>query len=140
MNPRHLKGALAVLAGMALNVLGDLLLGVRIEHFYGIATFNFAWMVDVFLVPFGVGLAVARIYGARGGKWLACLPPLFVRSMSYAKLYFLDQQYGDFFYQLHLHYWGPCVILTVEAANFGGILGEVLIGVYGRKRGKEAHS
>ncbi len=39
----------------------------------------------------------------------------------------------DFFYNLNLYYWGPCVILVVEAANFGGILGEVLINAYRRK-------
>ena len=41
---------------------------------------------------------------------------------------------GDFFLDLDLFYWGPCVILAVESANFGAILGEVLVGVYGRQR------
>jgi hypothetical protein len=131
MKQRYIEGTAAVLVGMALNVLGDWLLGVRIEIFSGIATFNFLWMLDVFLVPFIVGLAVAKIFG-RGGKWLACLPPLLVRSLSYAYLYY-SEPHGDFFLNLHLHYWGPCVILAVESANFGGILGEVLTGVYRRK-------
>jgi hypothetical protein len=133
MNSRYVSGVVAVLAGMALNFSGDWLLGVRIEIFSGISTFSFAWMVDIFLVPFFVGLVVARIFG-RGSKWLACLPPLFVRSLSYAYLYYSDPQ-GDFFLKLHLHYWGPCVILAVEAANIGGILGEVLMGVYRRDKG-----
>ncbi len=133
MNSRYVSGIVAVLAGVALNFFGDWLLGVRIEIFSGISTFSFAWMVDIFLVPFIVGLVVARIFG-KGSKWLACLPPLFVRSLSYAYLYHSDPQ-GDFFLKLHLHYWGPCVILAVEAANIGGILGEVLMGVYRRDKG-----
>ncbi len=131
MNPRYIKGTFAVLLGMALNFLGDWLLGVRIEIFSGISTFTFFWMLDIFLVPFIVGLVVAKIFG-RGSKWLACLPPLFVRSLSYAYLYYSDP-HGDFFFKLHLHYWGLCVILAVEAANFGGILGEILVGVYRQK-------
>ncbi len=121
---------------MALNLLGDWLLGARIEIFRGINTFTIAWMVDVFIVPFIVGLAVAKIYGRRGGKWLACLPPLFVRCLSYIYLYlFVFQDGKDFFFHLNLYYWGPCVILVVEAANFGGILGEVMFGAYSKKTG-----
>ncbi|MDE1981122.1 MAG: hypothetical protein KGJ15_01445 [Betaproteobacteria bacterium] len=129
-----IRGILAVFVGMAFNALGDWLLGVKIEVFRGIATFTFPWMVDVFLVPFLTGMVVARVYGKKGGKWLACLPPLVVRAASYAKLYYLDHAPGDFFYSLHLHYWGPCVILAVESANLGGILSEVLVGAYSRKK------
>jgi len=132
MNKRFVIGTAAVLVGMALNFFGDWLLGVRIEVFTGISTFTFAWMLDIFLVPFIVGLVVARMFG-KGSKWLACLPPLFVRSLSYAYLYYSDPS-GDFFLNMHLYYWGPCVILAVEAANIGGILGEVLMGVYHRRK------
>lgn len=127
-------GVIAVGAGMGVNFLGDWLLGVRIEVFRGIATFTPAWMADVFLVNFIVGLVVARFYG-RHAKWLAIVPPLIVRSLSYGHLYFIENHSGDFFLQLHLHYWGPTVILAVECANFGGIVGEVLMGVY-RRQGK----
>jgi hypothetical protein len=71
MNQRIIKGTVAVLAGMALNFLGDWLLDARIEIFKGIATFNVSWIMDVFLVPFMVGLLVARIFG-KHAKWLAC--------------------------------------------------------------------
>ncbi|MFA6920776.1 MAG: hypothetical protein WC216_02950 [Gallionella sp.] len=131
MNPRYVKGAIALLAGTTINFLGDWLLGVKIEIFTGIATFTFPWMLDIFLVPFISGLAVAKIFG-KGSKWLACIPPLIVRSTSYLYLYLSDPQ-GDFFFKLHLHYWGLCVILAVESANIAGILGEVLMGVYRRK-------
>ena len=127
------RGTLGVFLGIALNAFGDWVLGVRIEVFKGMATFTFPWMVDVFLVPFLSGMLVGKVYAKRGGKWLACIPPLVVRSISYFKLYFVDHPPGDFFYSLHLHYWGPCVILAVEAANFGGILSEVLAGAYARK-------
>ena len=114
--------------------LGDWLLGVRIELFRGMATFTPAWMADVFLVNFLSGLLVARYFG-RHAKWLAIVPPLIVRSLSYAYLYVIENPSGDFFLQLHLHYWGPTVILAVECANIGGILGEVFMGVYHRKGG-----
>ncbi len=124
-----------MLAGMAFNFLGDWLTGGRIETFRGIETFNIGWVADVFLVPFMVGLLVAKIFG-RHAKWLACLPPLFVRSLSYIYLYFehyAGDPNADFYLNLHLHYWGLCVILAVESANLCAILGEVLVGVYGRK-------
>ena len=130
MNGRWGKGIAAVLAGMALNFAGDWVLGARIEVFRGIETFTFAWMLDVFFVPFLVGLLVARIFG-KHAKWLAVVPPTLVRFLSYLYLYFSDTSH-DFFYNFHLHYWGLCVILAVESANLGAILGEVMVGVYGK--------
>ena len=136
MNQNYIRGSIAVMIGIALNFLGDILLGVKIEIFLGISTFTFPWMLDVFLVPFVAGLAVAKVYGKKGGKWLACLPPLIVRSMTYLYLFYTSPD-GDFFYDLNLHYWGLCVILAVEAANLGGILGEIMVGVYSRKKNEE---
>lgn len=133
------RATLAVLAGMTLNLLGDWLIGANVEVFKGIETFTFIWMLDVFFLPFGVGLLVAKVYGMKGGKWLACLPPLFVRCLSYLYLYLFVYHDGkDFFYHLNLYYWGPVVILVVEASNFGGILGEVLVGSYSKKKLTEA--
>lgn len=130
MNRKQKIGAAAVLAGIVVNFLGDLLLGVKIEIFSGIATFTFPWMMDIFLVPFATGFIVSKIYGFKGGKYLACIPPLAVRGASYLQLHYFHP-HGDFFYQLNLYYWGPCVILAVESANFGGIIGEVMAGAYG---------
>lgn len=137
MNQRFVKGVTAVVVGMALNYLGDKLLGVRIETFSGITTFTFAWMLDVFLVPFVVGLVVAWIFG-KHAKWLACLPPLFLRCIFYVyvSLYDNPHPYVDFFFEIPLGYWGLCVILAVESANIGAILGEVMMGTYGRKDGQ----
>lgn len=133
MNSRYAKGFIAVLAGSVLIYLGDRALGVNIEVFTGISTFNFAWMLDVFLVPFIAGFLVSWIFGL-GGKWLACLPPLIVRCTSFVYLTYFENSSADvdMFFLVPLSYWGPCLILVVEAANFGGIIGEVVKGVYRR--------
>ncbi|MGB8517965.1 MAG: hypothetical protein WCD45_08755 [Gallionella sp.] len=124
----------AVLAGMLLNFAGDWMIGANVEVFKGIETFTLPWMFDIFVLPFLVGMLVAKIYGRKGGKWLACLPPLFVRFLTYCYMYwFVFNDGTDFNYHLNLHYWGPCVILVVEASNFGGILQEVIVGSYARK-------
>ncbi len=135
MKNRWISGTVAVLAGMALNFFGDWVTGGHIESFRGIETFTLGWAADIFLVPFMVGLLVAWIFG-KHAKWLACLPPLLVRSLTYLYLYlahFSSNPNADFYLNLHLHYWGLCVILAVESANLAAILGEVLVKVYHRK-------
>lgn len=131
MNQRYLMGSVALLIGMSLNHLGDRLLGVKIELFSGLSTFSFAWMLDVFFVPFLVGLVVAWIFGM-GAKWLCYFPPLIVRCISYAEiLYFSGTPHGSILNPLG--WWGLFVILAMESAGIGGILGEVMIkNVYGR--------
>ncbi len=74
---------------------------------------------------------MAKIFG-KYAKWLACLPLLFVRCLSYLFLYYSDP-HGDFFLDFHLHYEGLCVIPAAESANIGGIPGEVLMHVYHHK-------
>lgn len=124
-------GAIALFGGMLLNYLGDRLLGVQMELFNGLATFSFAWVLDVFLVPFLVGLFVARVFG-RGAKWLCYFPPLFVRVLSYFNiLYISGIPHGSILNPMG--WWGLYVILAMESAAMGGILGEVMIKhVYGR--------
>jgi len=131
MNQRYLTGLVAVLIGMSLNHLGDRLLGIKIELFYGLATFSFAWALDVFFVPFLVGLVVAWIFGM-GSKWLSFFPPLIVRCLSYAEiLYHSGTPHGSILNPLG--WWGFFVILAMESAGIGGIVGEVMIkNVYGR--------
>jgi len=131
MKQRYLTGLVALLIGMSLNHLGDRLLGVKIELFYGLSTFSFAWILDIFFVPFLVGLVVAWIFGM-GAKWLCYFPPLFVRCISYAEiLYFSGTPHGSTLNPLG--WWGLYVILAMESAGIGGILGEVMIkNVYGR--------
>lgn len=135
MTRRYITGLVALLAGMALNHLGDRLLGVKIELFSGLSTFSFAWVLDIFLVPFLVGLLVAWIFG-KGAKWLCYFPPLIVRCISYAEIvYITGTPHGS---NLNpMGWWGFYVILAMEAAGIGGIIGEVLIkNVYGRSNMK----
>jgi hypothetical protein len=134
MNPRLLSGLLAFIAGVVLNYLGDRLLGVKLELYSGLSTFSFAWVLDVFFLPFLVGLLVAWIFG-KGSKWLSYFPPLLVRCVSYAEIFYISgTPHGS---NLNpMGWWGFYVILAMESAGIGGILGEVLIkNVYGRSTG-----
>lgn len=128
---RLLKGVAALLIGCALNFIGDRLLGVQIELFYGLNTFSLGWIVDMFVLPFFVGLAVAIIFGM-GGKWLCYFPPLMVRAVNYYLLAHAASLPPDAAL-IPMGWWGFFVILTMEAAAFGGIMGEIMIkGTYGR--------
>jgi hypothetical protein len=133
MNQRYLKGMVAMLIGMSLNHFGDRLLGVKIELFSGLSTFSFAWILDVFFVPFLVGLVVAWIFGW-GAKWLSYFPPLIVRCLSYAEiLYVSGTPHGSTLNPLG--WWGFYVILAMESAGIGGIIGELMLkNVYGRSK------
>jgi hypothetical protein len=131
MNNRTLRGLVALMIGMSMIHFGDRLLGVKIELFSGLSTFSFAWILDVFFVPFLVGLAVSWIYGL-GGKWLCYFPPIIVRCLSYAEIYYVTgTPHGT---NLNpLGWWSLYVVLSVESAVIGGVLGEVMKkGVYGR--------
>ncbi len=133
MKQNHKRGAIALLIGSLIIVIGDILLGVQIEIFRGIATFNFLWMLDVFLVPFIAGLAVALIYKERNGKYLAFLPPVIVRCLSCFYLYLTNDQWNEnFLHQFHIHYWVLAVVLCFQASYLGGNWGCVLIGAYKR--------
>ncbi len=131
MNQRYAKAMAALFVGTSLNYFGDRLLGVKIELFSGLATFSFAWILDVFFVPFVVGYVVSWIFGV-GGKWLCYLPPLIVRCASYAQiLYITGTPHGSILNPMG--WWGFYVILAVESASIGGIVGEVMIKkTYGR--------
>jgi hypothetical protein len=131
MKQRYVMGIVAMLIGMSLNHLGDRLLGVKLELYSGLSTFSFAWILDVFFVPFLVGLVVAWIFGM-GARWLCYFPPLIVRCLSYAEILYLSgTPHGS---NLNpLGWWGFFVILAMESAGIGGIVGEVMIkNVYGR--------
>jgi hypothetical protein len=131
MRHKYLTGLVALLAGVAFIHIADKLLGVKIELFSGLSTFSFAWGMDLFVAPFFSGLLVTRIFGM-GGKWLCYFPPLIVRSISYAEIaYVTGVPHGSILNPVG--WWGLYVILAIESAAMGGILGEVMIkGVYGR--------
>jgi hypothetical protein len=129
---RLARGAAALLLGSALNHFGDRLLGVKIELFRGLMGFDGAWILDVFAVPFIVGIVVAVIFGL-GGKWLCYFPPLIVRILSYVQiLYFTGVPPGTSL--IPLGWWGFFVILVIEAAAIGGVIGEIAVkSTYGRQ-------
>ena len=79
---RFVTGTVAVVVASGINHFGDRLLGVRIELFWGLSTFNFLWFLDMFVVPFIAGMVVSLIFGL-GGKWLCYFPPLIVRAIAY---------------------------------------------------------
>jgi hypothetical protein len=121
MKQKQLKGLVALIIGTAMLHFGDRLLGVRIELFSGLSTFSFAWILDVFFVPFLVGLTVSWIYGL-GGKWLCYFPPIIVRCLSYAEIYYVSgTPHGS---NLNpLGWWTLYVVLSVESAVIGGVYG-----------------
>ena len=111
--------------GSAVNYFGDRLLGFKIELWTGLSYFGGLLLLDVFLVPFLSVLAVAWVFG-QGGKWLCYFPPLIVRAVAYAQLAFLGP-IPPGTSEINFIYWCFFVILAIEAAAFGGILGEVFI-------------
>lgn len=133
LTKRQKDGVLAFFLGFMIIFFGDRLLGVHLELFHGLSTFGFAWFLDVFILPFFAGFCVAIVFGM-GGKWLCYFPPFAVRLLSY---YLFAANYWQVPPEHHLMpkgWWGFFVILTIEAAAFGGIIGEVYVkSTYGRR-------
>ena len=125
VTPQEARWAvLAVTVGAVIVYAGDQLLGVSLEVYYGVNTYNPIWVLDLILVPFIAGLAVSSIYGL-GGKILAHFSPLIVRAIS---------SFPEGVLPLPLGFWILIVIVTVEAASAGGFVGEVIIKrTYGRR-------
>ena len=127
-----IRGAAAIVMAMVFNHFGDRLLGIRIEVFTGIQYFSPLWVVDVFLIPFISGMLVSVIYGL-GGKWLCYFPPMIVRAISYYEVANITGVPAGAAL-IPLGWWGFFVIVVVEAAVVGGVLGEVLMKrTYGRR-------
>jgi hypothetical protein len=130
---RLYRGAAALLLGTAVNHFADRILGVQIEAFTGgLGYFSPLWVLDLFLVPFLVGGMVSVIFG-RGGKWLSCIPPLIVRCISYFGIATHTISMAPGSTLMPIGWWGFYVILAIEAAAIGGVIGEVVIKrTYGR--------
>ena len=129
---RYGLASIALLVGCLVNYIGDYLIGVRIELFYGITdTFSFPWFLQIFILPVLVGYSVTYVYGL-GGKWLCYFPPMIVRFIAYYEtVYILGVPPNTVL--MPMGWWGFFVILAVECAVIGGVLGEVLIKrIYGR--------
>lgn len=121
--PRFALGLFAFLVGCVLNYLGDRVLGIRIELFWGLETFNFVWFLQLFIWPVIVGIAVGLIF-RRGGKWLAMFPPLAVRLIAYWETQYLIGV-PDGAALMPMGWWGFFVILAMECASIGGLMGEI---------------
>ena len=124
MNPKFFLGLSALLVGIGLNYLGDRLLGVRLEFYSGLATFSFAWVLDIVMVPFFAGFAVSWIYG-RGGMWISIFPPLIVHSFSYFEAANVSGIPEGVILN-SLSWWFVFIMMTMNIAVFGGIIGEVV--------------
>ncbi|MBK9131704.1 MAG: hypothetical protein IPM20_08755 [Gammaproteobacteria bacterium] len=128
---RYITGCIALIAGCVVNYAGDRLLGVDLELWWGLNTFGIVWMLDMFIVPLIAGIVVAVIFGL-GGKWLCYFPPLIVRTINYFTLYYADSL-PQGAHMLTFPLWILIVILAVEAAAFGGVIGEIVVKrTYGR--------
>jgi len=121
---RLIRGFVAVIMAVVFNHFADRLLGAHIEIFTGIEYFSPFWVTAMFLVPFIDGLITSSIYGF-GGKWLALLPPVIVRCISYFEiLNFSGVAKGA--HLLPLGWWVLFVFLVMQSSLLGGIVGEVL--------------
>ncbi len=126
---------MALAAASVVIFVGNQVLDVSMDIFYGVSTFNPRWITNLFLVPFIAGIVVSLIYGL-GGKIIAHLAPLPVMLFNYLSL---DKALlPEGVVQLPIYYWLLVVIVAMEFAGIGGVVGEILIKkTYGR-RPKEA--
>jgi hypothetical protein len=136
---RLYRGAAAILLATVFNHFCDRILGIRIEAFTGgIGYFSPLWALDLFLVPFLAGVIVSVIYGF-GGKWLSWVPALIVRCVSYFGIAYHLIPIAPGSSLMPMGWWGFYLILAMEAAAVGGVIGEVVIKrTYGRSTPKKA--
>ena len=131
--PGHRKariwlGTLAIMVGCLVEYMGNKLLGVRIEVYYGLETFNFVWFLQLFILPLIVGIVVSYIFGF-GGKWLAHFPPLIVLTLQYFEAVYLIGV-PDNAFLMPMAWWGFFVILAIECCAAGGVIGEIWFKAY----------
>jgi len=129
--PRYGKGLATLLVGIAVEHLGERLLGVQIELFRGILGFDFPWFMAMFILPFCVGVLVALLFGL-GGKWLCYFPPLIVRIIAYFQIVYVTGV-PEGASLIPMGWWGFFVIVVMEASAIGGVMGEIMVKrTYGR--------
>lgn len=134
---RFYAGFVALSAGCLVNYVGDKIIGVRLELFWGLQTFNFLWFLQLFILPIFVGITVSMIFGL-GGKWLCYFPSAIVRCISYLEMkYLLDVPSGADLMPFGWYIF--FIILAVESAAIGGVLGEIFVKrIYGRTSPEQA--
>lgn len=134
---RIITGTLALIVGCAVNYIGDHLIGIRLELFYGLSTFNGWWFLQLFVLPVLVGISVSAVFGL-GGKWLCYFPPAIVRCYAYwetVNVLGVPEHTSLMPFGWYIFF----IILAVESAAIGGAFGEILVKrVYGRTSPEEA--
>ena len=134
-----MMGSLAIAVGVVVNALGNHWTGAHLEFFGGIRSFDYAWAITLFLVPFVAGIPVALLYGF-GGKLLAMLPPLILGSYNYLQAYNGNVPVPDGYILLPFIYWVLVVVVAMELCAAGGLVGEVIVKrTYGRSPKNQAH-
>ncbi len=138
MTPKDVVwGIFAVFVGAAIIYVGDRLTGISLEVFYGVL--NPMWIITLFFVPFVAGVVVSLIFGL-GGKILAYFSPIIVRVYEYNAIYDVRFDLPDGVTLLPVGFWILIVILAVEAAAIGGVIGEIVNKkVYGRSAKSKLH-
>jgi len=135
-----LMGIVAIAAGVLINYFCDRLInyiapppGIRLELFWGVATFSPYWVLTLFVPPLIAGFVVSMIYGL-GGKLICYFVPIIVRGYSYYQMMGQEQSLPDGVTLLPFGYWILVLIVAIEAAAIGGVFGEILIKkTYGRR-------
>ncbi len=127
--PKWMRGLAGFLVGFLIMDTGLSLLGVRLEWFRGLETFNFRWILAMSLLPFVAGIAVGVVYGY-GGKYLAHFPPLVALSLAYYES--ATHHLPPGVHLIPMYFYVMFVILEMEFCAVGGVVGELIIR---RKRG-----
>ncbi|MBI2778953.1 MAG: hypothetical protein HYX62_04115 [Gammaproteobacteria bacterium] len=127
-----LMATIAITVGVIINVIGDRWTGVQLHLFSGIDYFTYDWAMSLFLVPFVAGLPVALIYGF-GGKLLAFFVPFIVQGYKYLDVFYGYTAIPEGVRLLPLVYWLLVVLIAMELAGVGGLVGEIVVKkTYGR--------
>ena len=128
----YIWGSIAILAGTVIIYVGEHLMGIQLALFWGIQTFSPAWVFTLTVIPLIAGFVVSMIYGL-GGKLLCYFPALFAQAYSYWELLYVSGVPEEA-RLLPLGFWGFVVIVVIECAAIGGVLGEVMVKkIYGRR-------
>jgi hypothetical protein len=122
--PKWQRFFVSFFAGSLLFDLGHRILGVRLELYWGIASYDLAWVTAMFALPVITGIVVAMIYGW-GGKWVAHFPPLVVAGVDYYTTLQTGSPEGASL--IPLMWWGFFVLLNMEFCAAGGVIGELLL-------------
>ena len=127
--PRIALGTAAIVVGCLVHFLGNKLIGIRIELYHGLETFNFLWFLELFILPVIVGISVSYVFGF-GGKWLAHFPPLIVLMYQYLETIYIIGAVPEGSSLMPMAWWGFFVILAIECSAAGGVIGEIWFKAY----------